>query len=189
MPSMPIFALFPSLFVAAVFAAPQNVDTLGETFTLDQIPKGQILKNGPLAMARTYLKYGLEVPDFVSAAVANSAAAAEAAGLSERSVSATPNDNFDTLYLSPVTLGSDTLNLYLDSGSSDLYVSDTRLPNMLTCNALDGSSPLSWRPALPTDRLSTILPGRAPFCRSSLGPLPTVTAAVGLVSSTPTKSW
>ncbi|KAL1623170.1 hypothetical protein SLS54_004657 [Diplodia seriata] len=119
---------FPALFAVVAFAAPQVVGPLNQTFTIPQVPHAQVLKNGPLAVQRTYLKYGVPVPDFVSEAVANSAAAAaaaDAAGLSERSVAATPADGFDTLYLSPVTLGSDTLNLYLDSGSSDLWVFST----------------------------------------------------------------
>lgn len=112
--------IFPALSVAAAVAAPQE---LGETFTVDQVLKARILKNGPLAMAKTYLKYGLNVPDAVSLAVANVAAAAAAGSgdISERSVAAAPSDPFDSLYLSPVTLGSDTLQLYLDTGSADLY--------------------------------------------------------------------
>lgn len=125
--SLIVSTIFPAFSMAAALANPQDI---GETFTIDQILKTKILKNGPMAMARTFRKYGIEVPEIVSAAVANVAAAAAAAAadadsgdISERSVAANPSDSFDSLYLSPVTLGSDTLQLYLDTGSADLYES------------------------------------------------------------------
>lgn len=128
--SLIVSTIFPAFSMAAALANPQDI---GETFTIDQILKTKILKNGPMAMARTFRKYGIEVPEIVSAAVANVAAATAAAAaaaadadsgdISERSVAANPSDSFDSLYLSPVTLGSDTLQLYLDTGSADLYES------------------------------------------------------------------
>lgn len=122
--SLIVSTIFPAFSMAAALANPQDI---GETFTIDQILKTKILKNGPMAMARTFRKYGIEVPEIVSAAVANVAAAAAAdadsGDISERSVAANPSDSFDSLYLSPVTLGSDTLQLYLDTGSADLYES------------------------------------------------------------------
>lgn len=114
-----ISLLFPALIVAATITPQQK---LGKTFTIDQVPKSEVLKNGPLELARSHRKYGFEIPEHVAAAAANITAAAEAGLIAGRSLDANPIDTFDTLYLSPVTLGSDMLNLYLDTGSSDLYV-------------------------------------------------------------------
>ncbi|KAL1626329.1 hypothetical protein SLS56_006913 [Neofusicoccum ribis] len=124
MSSTSVSILLPAVFAAAAVAAPAPQD-LGETFSIPQVANGTERMNGPLSMVRTYRKYGIDIPDFVSEAVANMAAAAQAGDISARSVAANPSDYFDTLYLSPVTLGSDSLNLYLDTGSADLWAFST----------------------------------------------------------------
>jgi aspergillopepsin I len=57
----------------------------------------------------TYIKYNITVPTDVKAAAADG------------TVGAIP-EPFDSQYLSPVTIGGQTLNLDFDTGSSDLYV-------------------------------------------------------------------
>jgi aspergillopepsin I len=77
-------------------------------FTLAQsVPKPY--QAGPVALAKTYLKYNVAVPDTVAAAAASGSG----------TVTATP-EQYDSEYLCPVTIGGQTLNLDFDTGSSDL---------------------------------------------------------------------
>ncbi|MCJ1376562.1 Type I transmembrane sorting receptor [Loxospora ochrophaea] len=86
-------------------------------FTVNaNVTKGYI-KPGPKALANAYTKFGGTMPSEVAAA------AAAASG----SVVATPEE-YDSEYLCPVKVGSDTLNLDFDTGSSDLWVFSSQLP-------------------------------------------------------------
>lgn len=97
-----------------VAAAPTQIKGRSQ-FKVSQVASNQtVLKNGPIQMMKTYNKYaskGAVAPAHVSAAAAN----AEQSG----SVTASP-EQYDSAYLIPVTCGSSTLNLDLDTGSSDL---------------------------------------------------------------------
>ncbi|KAL9110935.1 MAG: hypothetical protein Q9227_004550 [Pyrenula ochraceoflavens] len=73
----------------------------------------------PQHIARTYSKFGKKAPEHVQAAIK---AAAESG-----SVVATPDEN-DSEYLAPVTIGGQTLNLDIDTGSSDLWVYSSQQP-------------------------------------------------------------
>jgi hypothetical protein len=80
--------------------------------------------NGPAAMRKVFRKYGWVIKDdFVAVSrAANStagAAAAAAGGNKTGAVAANPGENA-ALFLSPVDIGGQTLNLDFDSGSSDL---------------------------------------------------------------------
>lgn len=99
--------------VATIGAAVANpVDlTKRETFSLTQVSKGVQLKSGPIQMAKTYQKYQVEIPSDVQAA-----AAAAVTG----SATATPEDAYDSLYLTPVTVGTTQMMLDFDTGSADL---------------------------------------------------------------------
>lgn len=103
-----------SAIVASAAALPQKIGVPFEErgagkFTVKQtIPKNTV-KNGAAALADVYTKYNVEVPSDVKAA------AAAASG----SVVATPGE-YDISYLIPVTVGTTTLNLDLDTGSADL---------------------------------------------------------------------
>jgi aspergillopepsin I len=79
------------------------------SFTVNQIAKPASGKplNIPAMYANTIAKYGGTVPDSLKAAADNG------------SVVTTPTPN-DVAYLSPVTVGSSTLHLDFDTGSSDL---------------------------------------------------------------------
>ncbi|KAK8152975.1 aspartic peptidase domain-containing protein [Phyllosticta citrichinensis] len=86
------------------------------TFSFAQVERGTYVKNGPAQVAKVHKKYGKTIPSAVNAAV--SAVSASSTG----SVQATPEDNVDSLYLCPVTIGGTELQLDFDTGSADLWV-------------------------------------------------------------------
>ena len=67
------------------------------------------IKSGPKAYASVFAKYGKEIPADVAAAAANN----------DGVVVTTPTI-YDSEYLTPVTIGGQTVNLDFDTGSSDL---------------------------------------------------------------------
>ncbi|KAF2034105.1 Asp-domain-containing protein [Setomelanomma holmii] len=106
-------------FTTSVVANPVNVEKR-KTFTVEQVQKSTFRKNGAEQLAKTIRKYGKAVPDHVLAAVENSKAVQAAAD--SGTVTAAPGDAYDSSYLSPVTVGTSTLHLDFDTGSSDLWV-------------------------------------------------------------------
>ena len=99
---------------------------------------------GPLSVKKTYLKYGRPVPDWLESAVATFTSDMSSTGsqLSGKrangSAVATPTDNIDDAYVVPVQIGTpqQTLNLDLDTGSSDLWVFSSETPS----NEVEGQS-------------------------------------------------
>ena len=118
---VPIMPSFTSLAAAlalagAVIATPVQLEKR-KAFSIEQVHRTTYLKNGPAQVAKTLRKYGKVVPENVIAAAENNAAVSAADTGSEPAV---PGDQYDSLYLSPVTVGSTTLQLDFDTGSSDL---------------------------------------------------------------------
>ncbi|KAH7066915.1 aspartic peptidase domain-containing protein [Paraphoma chrysanthemicola] len=103
----------------SVFATPVQIEKR-KAFTVEQVQRGLYHKNGPEQIAKTLRKFGKVVPDHILAAVENTKAV-QAAAVSG-TVPAVPGDSYDSSYLSPVTVGSTTLHLDFDTGSSDLWV-------------------------------------------------------------------
>jgi hypothetical protein len=92
-------------------ASPVDLLEKRKSFTVHQVEKGKVARILPLDIAKTYAKFNAEAPDVVKAA-----AAAAVTG----SVAAVPEDAYDSLYLSPVKVGAQTLQLDFDTGSADL---------------------------------------------------------------------
>ena len=67
------------------------------------------LQSGPKAYASIFAKYGKEPPAAVKAAAANN-----------DGIEITTPTEYDSSYLTPVTIGGQTVNLNFDTGSSDL---------------------------------------------------------------------
>jgi hypothetical protein len=136
MPSVRLFLLV-AFLAAIVFAAPAPVRSRNIQKRSFKVPR-QLNKahptgpNGAVAMRKVFRKYNFKVKEefvvkegFISQskqgeqqnATANAAAAA--AGNGTGTVAANPEDNA-ALFLSPVDVGGQTMNLDFDSGSSDL---------------------------------------------------------------------
>jgi hypothetical protein len=80
-------------------------------FTLKQVERSQVLRNGAQSKVRTFRKYGAKVPlSLLNAAFAGP----------NGSAPAVPGDQYDSLYLTPVTIGNTTVQLDPDTGSADL---------------------------------------------------------------------
>lgn len=96
----------------AVASASPLVDKrlkVNKDFTVRQSVRKPSIQSGPSAYASVFAKYGKEAPAVVKAAAANN----------DGSVTTTPTQ-FDSEYLTPVTIGGQKLTLDFDTGSSDL---------------------------------------------------------------------
>ncbi|CAK1361884.1 Aspartic protease PEP1 [Cercospora beticola] len=118
------FTFLPAALVASAsltLAAPAEVPNR-KSFRITQVPRGQVYKNGPYQMMKTYGKYaahGAVAPSFVKDA---------AAAVQSGSVEADPQQ-YDQAYLSPVNVGGKTLELDFDTGSADLWVFSKLMPS------------------------------------------------------------
>ncbi|KAL8704530.1 MAG: hypothetical protein Q9201_002304 [Fulgogasparrea decipioides] len=107
-----------SAILAIASASPVDKRAIKKNFTLHQsVPKSKI-RSGPASVAATYLKYGKQPPANVEAAAAGN----------DGSVTTTPTE-YDSQYLTPVTIGGQELTLDFDTGSSDLWVFSTETPS------------------------------------------------------------
>lgn len=98
-------------------ASSSPVEKRKEAFSVHQTIPKPFIKSGPAAVAAVYKKYGATAPaDVLAAAAAN-----------DGTVTTTP-EQYDSEYLTPVSVGGQTLNLDFDTGSSDLWVFSSELP-------------------------------------------------------------
>jgi hypothetical protein len=93
-------------------------------FSVEQVHRKIFAKNGPASMVKTFRKFGKPVPAHILKAAelgpSDEILATLAANGSDPAV---PGDAYDSLYLSPVTIGTSnptTLSLDFDTGSADL---------------------------------------------------------------------
>lgn len=100
--------------------------------TLKQARNPNYRFNGARSVYRTYLKYGIPVPDYLVKAVAQTDAlhAAEVKRTSGSAAAVPIDAEVDIAYVTPVTIGTppQTLNLDFDTGSSDLWVFSSHTP-------------------------------------------------------------
>lgn len=89
-------------------------------------PNALARTNGMAAMRKVFRKYGFEHPTIDTRIVVSNDNALNLTNKAGGLVSANPEDGA-ALFLSPVNIGGQTLNLDFDSGSSDLWVFSTSL--------------------------------------------------------------
>lgn len=127
MPSSRLFFVF-ALLAALALAAPSQVRRQGLAKRSFKVPRQLNAAhptglNGAAAMRKVFRKYNFVVKeDFAGisrAAVGTNATATAAGGNKTGTVAANPEQNA-ALFLSPVDIGGQQLNLDFDSGSSDL---------------------------------------------------------------------
>ncbi|KAF2010963.1 Asp-domain-containing protein [Aaosphaeria arxii CBS 175.79] len=111
MPSLSALATLLA-FSDVILGSPVDVQKR-KPFSLGQVERKKFVKHGPTQMAKDLRKHGVAVPEAISIA---------AAAGPNGSAPAVPGDQYDSLYLTPVTVGSSTLQLDFDTGSSDLWV-------------------------------------------------------------------
>ncbi|KAI1463796.1 penicillopepsin [Daldinia caldariorum] len=144
--------------LALASASPARINKRG-VYKVERVPNPNYTgRNGPRALLKTLRKYRMPIPASVASAAQQqtemiskrepkrgrrkgqkgqkggaAAANGNAAGSGNGTglVEATPEAN-DVEYLSPVTIGGQTLNLDFDSGSSDLWVFNTQLSKAAT---------------------------------------------------------
>ncbi|KAL8692139.1 MAG: hypothetical protein Q9218_002781 [Villophora microphyllina] len=98
-------------------ATPIDLQPRTKDFIIHQTVPKPFKKSGPAAVLATYGKYNATPPpDVVKAALVN-----------DGTVATTP-EQYDSEYLTPVTIGGQTLNLDFDTGSSDLWCFSSELP-------------------------------------------------------------
>lgn len=86
-----------------------EIRDLKKVFTVHQSVPKPFIQSGPAAVLSTYKKFLKPAPhDVVVAAAANDGV-----------VSASPTE-YDSQYLTPVSIGGQTVNLDIDTGSADL---------------------------------------------------------------------
>ena len=99
-----------SALLASAAATPIELQPRAKDFQVHQTVRKPFRKSGPQAVLSTYGKYNATAPDDV----------VRAAAANDGTVTTTP-EQYDSEYLTPVTIGGQTLNLDFDTGSSDLY--------------------------------------------------------------------
>ena len=121
MPSFASLTAVLALTTTAVVAGP--IDHR-KGFSVEQVQKKIFAKNGPKTIVKTLRKYGKPVPAHILKAAeigpSDDVLSVSSANGSEPAV---PGDEYDSLYLSPVTIGTTnptTVNLDFDTGSGDL---------------------------------------------------------------------
>ncbi|KAF2494086.1 acid protease [Lophium mytilinum] len=146
MPSLRVFLLLVALLATVALAAPTPAKLVGRSFkvprSINTASKRQL--NGMDAITKAYRKYkwgiigakrhhrgkkhGVKQPLSQGNATTPGNAAPSTAPASNGTgeVAATPENN-DALFLSPVKIGGQTLNMDFDTGSSDLWVFNTAL--------------------------------------------------------------
>jgi hypothetical protein len=121
--------LLATSLICATFAAPTQHKK--RSFKIDRVRQANYVPNGPAALRKAYIKFGLDdisfLPDAnVASSINADTASAAGTGTEQGSVSASPTQN-DAEFLSPVTVGGQTIVMDFDTGSSDMWVFNTQL--------------------------------------------------------------
>ncbi|KAF2683636.1 acid protease [Lentithecium fluviatile CBS 122367] len=126
---MPSFTSFTAALALTGAAIANPISLHKRSFSVEQVERTTFIKNGPAQVIKTLRKFGKTVPEHIQKA-ADIGPSGEVSTLGENgSAPAVPGDAYDSLYLSPVTLGNTTVQLDFDTGSSDLWVFSSLQPS------------------------------------------------------------
>lgn len=115
-----------TILVLSVLASLIDGQVSKTSFTLHQIESNYSVKSGPAALLSTYHKFNGPAPENVQ----------KAAAVNHGTVIASPSTN-QAAYLTPITIGGQTFNLIIDTGSDFLWVyySNIYMPQNLMLNS------------------------------------------------------
>lgn len=118
---MPSFATLTAA-LALTGAAIANPVLNKRSFTVEQVERKTFLKNGPVQVIKTLRKFGKAIPEHIQRAADIGPSESELSALADNGTApAVPGDAYDSLYLSPATLGGTVVQLDFDTGSADLW--------------------------------------------------------------------
>ena len=121
---MPTFTTLTAALALAGSAFASPVELRKREFSIEQVARKTYLKNGPATIAKTFRKFGKPVPEYILKAAeigpSDDQMSVDAVGGVNGTAAAAPGDEYDSLYLTPVTLGIKQVHLDFDTGSSDL---------------------------------------------------------------------
>lgn len=121
---MPSFTTLTAALALAGSVVATPVDLRKREFSIEQVARKTYLKNGPATIAKTFRKFGKTVPEYILKAAeigpSDSDLSIEAVDGQNGTAPAAPGDEYDSLYLTPVMLGTKQVHLDFDTGSSDL---------------------------------------------------------------------
>ncbi|KAI1497917.1 secreted aspartic proteinase precursor [Biscogniauxia marginata] len=125
MPTLSQTFLLVTAALSLASAAPLE-EQKGHSFTVHQVRNPKHVKNGALALAKAYRKFGAPLPEYLTSAINQTYANSKRATTGS---AATTPEEYDVEYLTPVSIGTpaQTLNLDFDTGSADLWVFSTEL--------------------------------------------------------------
>ncbi|KAI9724079.1 MAG: hypothetical protein M1812_000798 [Candelaria pacifica] len=136
--------LLVTVLLSVALAAPARQQLKGRSFKVERVRRSNYIRSGPAALSKAYRKYGIESPHVLASSSTstnstNGDPSSSSAGISNGKasnsgsngdVNATPEQG-DAEFLSPVTIGNQTLMMDFDTGSSDTWVFNTQLSKSL----------------------------------------------------------
>ena len=112
------------LSLSSVLAAPTSYERKKRSFKVERVRRNDYIPNGALALRKAYNKFGIigvgssPVADTTTQLETDDTSTANTSS-ENGEVSATPSQN-DAEFLSPVSIGGQTLVMDFDTGSSDM---------------------------------------------------------------------